>query len=160
VSGHDELWNRALRLLAVRDHTAAELSRKLSRHGTPEEIRVVLGGLKSRGYLDDQAVACRRATYLRAQKLRGNRRIAQDLQRLGLDARIVRAALDRLEEEAPEAASLREALRLRVARTGTPKSRADLKRLFDYAVRQGFPVSAVREELGPFFSALEDEAAQ
>jgi len=159
VSVSNTLKERALRLLAVRDHTEAELTKKLSRHAGADEVREVLADLKSLGYLDDQELACRRALYLRRQKLRGTRRIAQDLQRIGLDATMIRFALGRLEEEAPEAASLREVLNSRVARTGDPKCRADLKKLFDYAVRQGYSPSAVRKELGPFFAALEDEEA-
>ena len=159
MSGSNALKDRALRLLALRDHTEAELAKKLSRHAGADEIRGLLADLKAHGYLNDQELACRRAVYLRRQKLRGSRRIAQDLQRLGLDATMIRFALGRLEEEAPEAASLREVLISRVARTGDPKCRADLKKLFDYAVRQGYSPSAVRKELGPFFSGLDEEEA-
>ncbi len=148
------LLDRALRLLGLRDHTEAELARKLSRHGSPPEVQAVLDQLKARGYLNDQELGRRRALYLRTRKLLGNRRIEHELQRLGLNATMIALIRDALEDEVPEAVSLQEAVRARVARGGLPRTRAELKKLFDYAVRLGYPPAAVREVLEPFFASL------
>jgi len=148
------LLDRALRLLGLRDHTEAELARKLSRHGAPPEVHAVLAQLKDRGYLNDQDLGYRRALYLRTRKLLGNRRIEHELQRLGLNATMIGLIRDRLEDEVPEAVSLQEAVRARVARGGLPRSRAELKKLYDYAVRLGYPPAAAREVLEPFFASL------
>ncbi|MFB3905501.1 MAG: regulatory protein RecX [Acidobacteriota bacterium] len=148
------LLDRALQLLGLRDHTEAELARKLSRHATPPEVQAVLSQLRARGYLNDQELGYRRALYLRTRKLLGNKRIAYELQRLGLNATMIALIRDRLEDEVPEAVSLQEAVRARVSKGGLPRSRAELKRLFDYAVRLGYPPAAVRDVLEPFFAAL------
>jgi len=148
------LLDRAFRLLGLRDHTEAELARKLSRHGSRAEIQAVLADLKARGYLNDQELGYRRALYLRTRKLLGNRRIEHELQRLGLNATMIALTRDRLEDEVPEAVSLQEAVRARVTKGGLPRTRAELKKLFDYAVRLGYPPAAVREVLEPFFASL------
>lgn len=157
MTSQDSLLDRAVRLLALRDHSEAELTRKLARYGGRAEVGEVIEALKARGYLDDEKFAHRRASFLRTVKLQGNKRIAQDLHGLGLSATIIRLVLERLEDEAPETVSLRDAVRTRVAKTGIPKNRNDVKRLFDYAVRQGYCPGAVREALAPFFSALGGE---
>jgi len=149
-----DLLDRAMRLLAIRDHSEAELARKLFRHGSSAEVQAVLADLRARGYLNDQALGYRRALYLRTRKLIGNQRIAHELQRLGLDAKIIGPILDQVEDEVPEAVSLQEAVRARVAKSKLPRTRAELKRLFDFAVRLGYPPAAVREVLEPFFAAL------
>ena len=148
------LLDRALRLLGLRDHTEAELARKLSRHGSPPEVQAVLTELRARGYLNDQELGRRRALYLRTRKLLGNKRIAHELQRLGLNATMIASIRDQLEDEVPEAVSLQEAVRARVAKGGLPRTRAELKKLFDYAVRLGYPPAAVREVLEPFFASI------
>jgi len=154
------LLDRALRLLGLRDHTEAELARKLSRHGSTPEIQAVLSQLKARGYLNDQELGYRRALYLRTRKLVGNRRITHELQRLGLNATMIALIRDRLEDEVPEAVSLQEAVRARVTKGGLPRTRTELKKLFDYAVRLGYPPAAVREVLEPFFASLGWEEAE
>jgi SOS response regulatory protein OraA/RecX len=151
VSVNQVLWDRALRLLGAREHTSAELTRKLARHGCSEDIQEVIRELQNRGYVNDSESGYRRALALRTRKLYGNSRIAQDLQRLGLGATMIRLVLGRLECEAPESESLGKALRVRVARMRAPRNRADLKRLYDYAVRLGYPPGAVRNALRPFF---------
>jgi regulatory protein len=148
------LLDRALRLLAIRDHTEFELVRKLSRHGSSAEVQAVLAYLRERGYLNDQEVGYRRARYLRTRKLYGNRRIFHELQSLGLDAKMIGLILEQVEKEAPESASLQEAVRARVATRNLPENRIDLKKLFDYAIRLGYPPAAVREVLEPYFASL------
>lgn len=148
------LLDRALRLLGLRDHTETELARKLARHGSASEIQEVLAKLRAQGYLNDQELGYRRALYLRTRKLLGNRRIEYELQRLGLNATMIALIRDRLEDEVPEAVSLQEAVRARVAKGTLPRDRAELKKLFDYAVRLGYPPAAIREVLEPFFASL------
>ena len=43
----DELRQKAIRLLARREHTRAELTRKLAAYGTPEEIATLLADMQA-----------------------------------------------------------------------------------------------------------------
>jgi regulatory protein len=53
----NELRQKAIRLLARREHTRAELARKLAAHGTPEEIAAVLAELQASQLQSDTRAA-------------------------------------------------------------------------------------------------------
>src|SRR5829696_5958847 len=78
--------SRAIALLARRDHSRAELSRKLMRYAmdadNPAEIARVLDDLNRKGLLSDQRFAAGFAR-IRAQRF-GDARIRHDLRRVGV----------------------------------------------------------------------------
>ena len=79
-----ELRTRALRLLATREHSRAELARKLAPHAeSPEILEGVLRELESRKQLSNERFAEARAHWL-ARKY-GAARIRQDLKSKGVD---------------------------------------------------------------------------
>lgn len=88
----ESLRDRALRLLARREHSRTELGRKLSLHsGDPAEIERVLDECERRGWLSElrvveQLVHARRARF-------GARRIERDLRQKGISDESVSAAL-------------------------------------------------------------------
>ena len=85
------LRERALRCLALRDHSRAELARKLADHGLPEEVAQVMQGLDERGLLSDERFA---ESYVRAKAARlGKGRLAQELARKGVAREIIAEAL-------------------------------------------------------------------
>ena len=78
---------RAVRLLARREHTRAELARKLAPHGTPDEIDTVLNDLAQNGLQSDARFA---ESYLRSQAGRfGAARLRQTLRQKGVDPELV-----------------------------------------------------------------------
>ncbi len=80
----NELRRKAIGLLARREHSRAELARKLAADGTEEDIANVLAQLESEGLLSDARAA---AAYVRAHAARfGATRLRQDLRARGLDA--------------------------------------------------------------------------
>jgi regulatory protein len=91
----NELRQQALRLLTRREHGRAELERKLSTHGTAEEIAAVLTQLEVEGLLSDARAA---GAYVRAHAERfGAARLRQDLRKRGLAPELAEndlAALD------------------------------------------------------------------
>lgn len=108
----NELLSRAMRLLSQRDHSEAELRRKLaaqpfvpqarsgSKHGpqspdepvSPEIIDQVISYCYQHNWLDDQRFA---QSYIgsRSRKGYGAQRISAELLRKGVDKEIVRTAL-------------------------------------------------------------------
>lgn len=85
----NELRQRAVRLLARREHTRAELARKLAAHGTPEEIDTVLNELARAGLQSDARFA---ESYVRAQAARlGAARLRQTLRTKGVEAALIDA---------------------------------------------------------------------
>ena len=76
------LRQRALRLLAGREHTRAELTRKLARLGGDDEVASVLDALQNEGVLSDERFA---ASYVRTHAARlGRSRLAQTLRAKGV----------------------------------------------------------------------------
>lgn len=86
------LKGRALRLLSGREHSRAELERKLaSREEEPGQLRRVLDELQAKGFIDHQRVADS-VVHRRAAKL-GAARIRHELQGKGLDPELVAQAV-------------------------------------------------------------------
>ena len=84
--GQLSLKGRALRLLSGREHSRAELERKLAPHEEePGQLRRVLDELQAKGFINEQRVV-ESVLHRRAPRL-GAARIRQELQAKGLDAR-------------------------------------------------------------------------
>ena len=83
-----ELRARALRLLARREHSRAELGRKLSgRAESADALNALLDSLEAKKQLSDERFASERAHVL--QRKYGAARIRQDLKAKGVDAALV-----------------------------------------------------------------------
>ena len=86
------LKGRALRLLSGREHSRAELERKLAAHEEePGQLARVLDELQARDFINEQRVVDS-VLHRRSGKL-GALRIRQELQAKGLDNEKVQAAL-------------------------------------------------------------------
>lgn len=93
----NELRQRAVRLLARREHTRAELTRKLAAHGTPEEIETVLNELAHTGLQSDVRFA---ESYVRSQMARlGAARLRQTLRTKGIATELIETQVVDLPEE-------------------------------------------------------------
>ena len=89
------LKGRALRLLAGREHSRAELEKKLAVHEeAPGELQCALDELQAKGFINDQRVV-ESVIHRRATRL-GAGRVKQELQAKGISAEAVAEAVDRL----------------------------------------------------------------
>jgi regulatory protein len=89
------LKGRALRALAAREHSRAELARKLAAHvGEGDDLNAVLDELSAKGFLDDQRAADALA-HRRGAKL-GTARVVQELKAKGVDAEAISVAAEQL----------------------------------------------------------------
>jgi regulatory protein len=88
----NNLRQKAVALLARREHTRAELARKLAPHGTADEIETVIANLQSANLQSDARFA---EAYLRSQSRRlGPARLRQTLKQKGVDADTVSMQMD------------------------------------------------------------------
>ena len=97
------LKGRALRYLAGREHSRAELMRKLAPHQEePGQIERVLDDLQAKGFISEERVVAsvvrRRAVSL------GAARVRQELQAKGIDPQRVRDAVAQLQDSELERA--------------------------------------------------------
>ena len=89
------LKGRALRLLSGREHSRAELERKLQRfEDAPGSLALALDDLQAKGFISEQRVV-ESVVHRRAAKL-GAARIKMELQAKGLSPDAVAAAVTRL----------------------------------------------------------------
>ena len=144
-----------MRLLARRDHTRFALRGKLLGKSPSQAVEEVLNRLEEEGLLNDQAVALRRALNRRQRGLWGDRRLVQDLKRLGIDARMIPGILEQVNRAKKESQSLQEAIQIWVGRSGRPQTAPQLKKLFDHCVRLGYVPALAREQLAPYFQKIE-----
>ena len=135
----------ALNLLARRDHSSAELSRKLTARGFPaEEIEAVLSRLHGLCYLDDRRYAEQWATRAVREGKAVGHRLRLELRRRGIPPDIAEAAMAVAGEELDERQAIGELLDRRFAgfdpATATPREK---RRLVNWFQRRGFSLAAI-----------------
>ena len=95
------LKGRALRLLAQREHSRAELASKLARHvEEDDDLEAVLHDLQAKGFIDEARVA-ESLVHRRAARL-GTQRLVQELRQKGIDDALIAAVMDEFSTERSE----------------------------------------------------------
>lgn len=155
---NSKTYQKAVQLLALRAHSREELRQKLLRGFQRNDVENTLDRLEELGYLDDRLFSQERSRLLRNRKNWGNYRIVNDLQRLGVDAKIVQSTIARLEEDSPENEALRRAVSGWKRFHGNPGTASKLKKLFNHCLRLGYSPESIREELGSDFQTVDWES--
>jgi regulatory protein len=133
------LKGRALRLLAQREHSRAELQRKLAAHEeAPGELAQALDELQAKGFIDEQRVI-ESVIHRRAARL-GASRVRQELQAKGLPAEAVAQAVGELRGSEVERA--REVWRKKFGRV--PTDAAERAKQMRFLAARGFGGEAIR----------------
>ena len=134
------LRERALAMLARREHTRAEMTRKLSPHSeSPEQVEQLLEALVARGWLSETRFAESRANAL-ARKF-GSRKIEHDLRRRGVSAEVVEHAVE--QAQAQELDNCRAAWQRKFG--VLPQNAAERGRQMRFLAGRGFSAEAVRQ---------------
>lgn len=141
--GKPSLKGRALRLLSTREHSRAELERKLqSFEEEPGTLARALDQLQEKGFINEQRVL-ESVIYRRAAKL-GTTRIKQELQSKGLDPVAVSEALAGLQASERERAQA-----VWQKKFGAPPQDAkELARQLRFLASRGFGAEVIRRVVG------------
>ena len=145
------LKGRALRLLSQREHSRAELVRKLSPHEeVPGELVQVLDDLHAKGFIDEARVLESVVNH-RASKL-GNGRIKQELQAKGLAPEsVAQAMLDLKDSEFARAQNIWQ------KKFGTPATDANERaKHYRFLLTRGFSSEVVRKVVKLSGAPVED----
>lgn len=144
--------DRAVRLLAAKPRSIGELrGRLLEKQWTNEKIvGEVLAKLEGYGYLNDADYAAGLAAAALRRNAVGKRKLKQILSQKQLDRETIDRAIAGAFEANPEAALIDLAIEKRIRVRGVPKTREELKKLFDYLLRRGFDMGLVIEKLSQF----------
>lgn len=136
------LRQRAIRLLAQREHTRLELQRKLSAHGTADEIDTVLAELETNQLQSDARFA---EAYVRSHASRlGVARLRQTLSSKGIDSELINAQLT--SESLPDELERARALWVRKFAVA-PADHKEWGRQARFLQSRGFSVDVIRRLL-------------
>ena len=129
-------------MLARREHTRAEMRRKLSPHSeSPEQVEQLLDALVARGWLSEARFAESRANAL-ARKF-GSLKIEHDLSSRGVSAEVVEHAVEQARTQ--ELDNCRTAWKRKFG--VLPQNAAERGRQMRFLAGRGFSADAVRQVL-------------
>ena len=139
-----EICARAGRLLAAREHSRAELARKLAARGfEPGDVAAALDRLAASGALSD-ARAAERYVAERAAKGFGPLRIRAELLEKGVPEAVFGPYLETMDEDWPD---LLAAACDRRFGNEPPADRAEYARRGRFLEQRGFPAALIRRQL-------------
>jgi len=142
-------FDRAVNLLTYKQRSIKELrERLLEKDWTNGEIvEEVIKKLESYGYLNDAQFAKSFAASKIRQKPVGKRVLQQKLAERKLDKETVSEAIEKAFEETPETEIIDRAIEKRLRLKGKPTEREDVKKFYDFLLRQGFSYDLVRDKM-------------
>lgn len=150
----------ALRYMAYRDRTAAEVRRRLCKTYSEEVVDEVVERLHASGLLDDRAFAEAFAERRFRQEGHGPARVRADLIRKGVASAVLEAALDAVFSEqdalADRAAEVGRTWWQRLSRE--PDEMKRKKKVCDYLVRRGYPFDLARRVVFDLASETDRQA--
>jgi regulatory protein len=139
---------RALRRLARRDHSEAELRRSLTRDGFPDAIvDATLTRLRAEKYLDDQGFAARFARSRVAHHGLGRNRVRQALRARGVSRGIIDKGVAEALRDVSEVEALEALARRYWRQHGRDEPLRRIRKLWGFLLRRGFPAEMARERL-------------
>jgi regulatory protein len=155
----------ALRMLARRPYSVAELRRSLERKfGVSDAVSEAISRLRQLGYLDDKKFAVQAASSLARNRAFGAYRIRRELKAKLVDHGYIDPAIDQAFEESSERQLLESVLDKKVRTLKLPLTRAKLYSLCQSLMRRGFRsddiMKAVRSrpELRPVAEEFDPES--
>ncbi len=140
--GEPSLRERALRHLARREHSRAELARKLTAHGTPDEVEAVIARM---GELDLQSDTRTAEAFVRGKAGRfGASRLRRELAQRGIDRELIDEALTR---ECTDSETVRARTVLRGRFADPPADAREWARQARFLQTRGFAPDLIRKLL-------------
>ncbi len=138
----------ALRWLAARELTAAQVRLRLRRRQFPQEaIDEAIAGLQADGLLDDRRAAEARARHETSIRRRGRRRVLRQLQAIGVDPETAERAVAGVFADVDEDRQVADAIARRLRGSPFPTDPRGRARLARWLLAQGFDGDRIRRAL-------------
>jgi regulatory protein len=152
-------WATALRILTRRDHSQAELRKRLTDKGfDAEQIEITLQRCLDLGYLDDARYALTRAASLMNQGRAVGHRVLADLRQRGISDELADQALAAAREGCDEETLLADLLTRRFPGFDYETAPAgEKRRVVNFLQRRGFETGRILEHLMRKGSATDNE---
>jgi regulatory protein len=135
---YEKTMARALRLLAAKPRSRAEMRERLLERAAEPIVDRVIERLVELRYLNDEQFATSYAASRLAVKPLGRSRLRRDLQKRKVSSEIAEEAMNEAYGETGEEASIDRALAKRLRTRGRPTSREESQKLLAHLIRQGF----------------------
>jgi regulatory protein len=146
----------ALRMLARRPYSIAELRRALAKKSFPkEQVDAAIVRLRELGYLDDRKFAAQYAYSLAQNRAFGPHRLRRELKAKLVNYQEIEPAVERAYQETPQQTLLERALDKKIRAIRLPLSRSKFHSLCNGLMRLGFGAGDIikavraRPELSP-----------
>jgi regulatory protein len=150
-------YQRALRRLARRDHSEAEMRGALQNAGYREEdVEATLARLRAERLLDDAGFASRFAASRIAHQGLGRHRVRQALRQKGVPKAVAEAGLVEALADVSEASALDALARRYWRQRGTEEPERRLRKLWVFLLRRGYPASLVSARLKALWPRHQD----
>jgi regulatory protein len=141
-------YTDALRMLARRELSEAQVRQRLHRRGHPdEEIDAAIARLLADRAIDDARVAAAIARTETSVKRRGRLRVARQIESAGIAKSTARHALDEIFSDLEPGALVEAALSRRLRGSARIENDKQFQRLYRYLVSQGFESDEVMRVL-------------
>lgn len=145
-----ELYDYAVRSLARKMRTIAELKRLLRLQAEPGEdgmlaVEAVIAKLKEQKYLNDSGYAASYSQYRQSNEKFGRRRVVTDLKAKGVHSEIIEQAVDAAYQNTNEEQLARQFLERK--RLKKPQNERESARVFRMLVRAGFSQTTIYKVL-------------
>ena len=146
-------FNRAIKLLAVKSRSVAELRERLlqGKNANPAVVDTVIARLEEYGYLNDERLAFSYASLKVKQRPVGRRRLQRDLKLKKVTPAVAEEALELVYAETPEEQLIDAAIEKRIRLRGKPTTQLEAKKLFNHLLRQGFDFELVSDKVRALF---------
>lgn len=146
ASNRRKAEQKALRLLEYRDHSKAELEKKLRAVSDEESAAQTADKMEQLGLVDDSGYAARLASSLIFEKLYSRRRAVSELRAKGIDAETAQAALD--ETDSDDAEQIEKLLDRKFR--GAPADEKTRRRAANLLARYGYGWGDIKAALSRF----------
>lgn len=149
ATGLGNPWPAALRILSRRDHSQAELRKRLTDKGFDTEmVEATLQRCRDLGYLDDARYAATRATSLMKRGRAVGHRVLADLRQRGVSQDLAEQALAAARESCNEDSLLTDLLARRFPGFNFNTAPAgDKRRVVNFFQRRGFATDRILDHL-------------
>jgi regulatory protein len=147
----DSAYAAALRRLARRDHSEAEIRKALGKTYPEADVEEAVRRLRQERYLDDAGFAARFARSRLAHQGQGRYRIRQALRTKGVTGAPAEKGLATALAEVSEVATLEAVARRYWRNRPDEDPRVRMRRVWAALVRRGFPASLVSERVAALF---------
>lgn len=152
----DEAFNKVCNYLSFRQRTEWEIRQYLTKHGLVQVTDEVITRLKRAGLVDDERFALTWVRERSVNKGYGQRRLRDELRRLGVNAELIEEAILAAYSEEDETNHAVELARKRWDSLASDNPHVKRNKIYAFLIRRGYPSSTAIEAIEAVVQATQE----